>query len=239
MAARVLDAPQKKAIILHLSGREIRDIYKTLKQDDGTCETICQKLTDYFRLHKNLTYERFQFKQGTKKMDECVTSYITKLKNLALHCEFQNQDEEVKDTFVATCHDINLKCKLLKVKDLTFKKWIAIDKERDSIAVELREMETKDRDTDLELLSKVSKSKRKIEKRKEKHQRKSKHNCFKYCNEFTPGHLKNCSALGRKCYICSKLNHLASICRSKEQDQVKYKNSKSKKVNKVENTTSN
>ena len=34
LAAEVLDAPQKKAVLLHLRGREIRDIYKTLKQDD-------------------------------------------------------------------------------------------------------------------------------------------------------------------------------------------------------------
>ena len=36
LAAGVLDAPQKKAILLHLSGREICNIYKTLKQDDDT-----------------------------------------------------------------------------------------------------------------------------------------------------------------------------------------------------------
>ena len=36
LAVGVLDAPQKKAILLHLSGREIRNIYKTLKQDDDT-----------------------------------------------------------------------------------------------------------------------------------------------------------------------------------------------------------
>ena len=171
-------------------------------------------------------------------MDECVTSYITKLKNLALHCEFQNHDEEIKDTFVATCHDINLKRKSLKEKKFTLRKCIAIAKEHESITVELREMETKNRDTELELLAKVSKSKRKIEKRKERHQRKSKNICFKCGNKFTPGHLKNCSALGRKCDICGKLNHSVSACRGKEQDQVKYKNLKSKKVNKVENTTS-
>ena len=115
---------------------------------------------------------------------------------------------------------------------------IAIGKEHESIAVELREMETKNRHTKLELLAKVSKSKRKIEKWKERHQRKSKNICFKCGNELTTGRLKNCSALGRKSNICGKLNHLASACRSKEQYQVKYKNSKSKKVNKIENTTS-
>ena len=54
LAAGVSDAPQKKAVLLHVSGREMRDIYKTLKQDDDTYEMICQKLTDYFRPRKNL-----------------------------------------------------------------------------------------------------------------------------------------------------------------------------------------
>ena len=123
-------------------------------------------------------------------MGDYVTSYITKLKNLALHCEFQNHDEEIKDTFVATCHDINLKRKSLKEKKFTLEKCIAIAKEHESITVELREMETKNRDTELELLAKVSKRKRKIEKRKERLQRKSKNICFKCGNQFTPGHLK-------------------------------------------------
>ena len=64
LAGGVSDAPQMKAVLLYLSGREIRDIYKTLKQDDDACETICQKLTNYFRPNKNLTYECFQFKQA-------------------------------------------------------------------------------------------------------------------------------------------------------------------------------
>ena len=110
---------------------------------------------------------------------------------------------------------------------MILEEYIAINKEDESIAVELREMETKNRDTELELLAKVSKNKRKIEKRKERHHCKSKNICFKCGDEFTPGHLKNCSALGWKYYICGKLDHLASVCRSKEQDQVKCKNSKS------------
>ena len=86
-------------------------------------------------------------------MDGCVTSYVTRLKNLALHCEFQNQDEKIKDIFVATCHDINLKRTLLKEKELTLEKCIVIGKEHEIIAVKLREMETKKRDTELELLA--------------------------------------------------------------------------------------
>ena len=44
---------------------------------------------------------------------------------------------------MATCHDINLKRKLLKEKELTLEKCIAIGKEHESIAVELREWKLK------------------------------------------------------------------------------------------------
>lgn len=65
---------------------------------------------------------------------------------------------------MATCHDINLTHKLLKEKLLTLEKCIAIGKEHESIVVELREMETKNRDIEVEVLVRVSKSKRKHEK---------------------------------------------------------------------------
>ena len=51
LAAGVSDAPQEKAVFLHLRGREICDIYKTLKQDHDIYETIYKKLTNYFKNH--------------------------------------------------------------------------------------------------------------------------------------------------------------------------------------------
>ena len=62
---------------------------------------------------------------------------------------------------------------------MTLEKCIAIDKEHESIAVELHEMGPKNRDTELELLAIVIVNvKKKMEKRKERHQRKSQNICF-------------------------------------------------------------
>ena len=66
--SRRFGCSSKESRFLHLSGREIRDIYKTLKQGDDPYEKICQKLTDYFRPRKNLTDKRFQFKQAMQNI---------------------------------------------------------------------------------------------------------------------------------------------------------------------------
>ena len=44
MAAVVTDKKQQKALILHLGGREVSEIYKSLKADDDDYATIYNKL---------------------------------------------------------------------------------------------------------------------------------------------------------------------------------------------------
>ena len=54
VAAGVTDRNQKMAVLLHLGGKNIRDIYKPLKEGNDTFEIICTKLDDYFKPRKNL-----------------------------------------------------------------------------------------------------------------------------------------------------------------------------------------
>ncbi len=129
VAAGVTDKKQQKALLLHLGGREVREIYKPLKADDDDYAAICNKLETYFQPRKNLTYERFKFKQAKQEENESIPSYITRLKNLALHCEFKDLDEEVRDSVVSTCRSNHLKKKLLSEKNLTLEKVLTVGKE--------------------------------------------------------------------------------------------------------------
>ena len=51
---------QQKALLLHLGGRELREVYKPMKDDNDNFDDICTKLDTYFRPRKNITYERFK-----------------------------------------------------------------------------------------------------------------------------------------------------------------------------------
>ena len=220
VAAGVTDKKQQKALLLHLGGRELREIYKTLKEENDDYANICTKLETYFQPRKNITYERFKFKQARQEKDENIPSYITRLKNLALHCEFANTDEEVRDSVVATCNSNHLKKKYLSEKNLTLEKVLSMGKEYEAVLSQVQEMESKNATDNIEdeTVMKINKSGKYSHKKNFKsHNNQSSKSCFKCGENFTSGHLSICPAKGRKCYNCGKFDHLSKVCRSRKQ----------------------
>ena len=118
-----------------------------MKVDNDNFDDICTKLDIYFRPRKNITYERFKFKQARQEKGESIPSYVNRLKNLAIHCEFRDPDEEVRDSLVATCIDNQLKKKLLSEKNLTLEKVLSMGKEFEAVLTQVAEMDsTKEKD---------------------------------------------------------------------------------------------
>ena len=214
VAAGVTDKKQQKALLLHLGGRELREIYKTLKEESDDYGAICNKLETYFQPRKNLTYERFKFKQARQEDGEAIPNYITRLRNLALHCEFNNPEEEVRDTVVATCNSNQLKKKLLSEKNLTLEKVLSIGKEYEAVLSQVEEMDVyrrKDRtvESDEENVMKVRSGKYSSRRSFQSEERKSSRACYNCGENFTAGHMSVCIARGRKCFNCGKFDHLS------------------------------
>ena len=99
---------------------------KSLKANEDRFKIIAEKLENYFKPCKNLMYERYVFKQAKQKQDESTLAYMTRLKNLGKTCEFENPDNEIRDTFVSTCTSMRLKKKLLREENLTLDNLIKI-----------------------------------------------------------------------------------------------------------------
>ena len=58
MATGDTQEAQKKALLLHLAGKDIKEIYKTLKGNDtDQYIAMCEKLDQHFKPKKNITYE--------------------------------------------------------------------------------------------------------------------------------------------------------------------------------------
>ena len=62
VASGITDKKQILALLLHLGGTQLREIYGTLKEDGDTLDDVKRKLTEYFQPRKKTTYERFKFK---------------------------------------------------------------------------------------------------------------------------------------------------------------------------------
>ena len=90
---------RRRAALLHCGGKELRRIYSTMKDDNDDYEDIKNKLTKYFELQRNKQFERMKFRQAKLEGDENVDAFVSRLRHLALYCEFDDIDDQIVDQF--------------------------------------------------------------------------------------------------------------------------------------------
>ena len=79
---------------------------------------MCEKLDQYFKQKKNITYERYIIKNIKQNEEESTVSFVTRLRKQAEYCAFSNVAEAVKDQFISECHSVKLKQKFLKDREI-------------------------------------------------------------------------------------------------------------------------
>jgi len=113
LASGITNDIRKKAVLLHLSGSQVREIFSTL-ETTTTYADACTKLDAYFRPKKNVIYERWCFRNAKQLDRETCMSYVTRLKKLIESCEYTKPEEEIRDQFVCSCVDDKLREKFLR-----------------------------------------------------------------------------------------------------------------------------
>ena len=94
-ASNITDSARKRAVLLHLAGLKVQDIFLTLTDTGVTYETAFAKLTEYFTPKKNILFERHLFRQVSQEPGESIESFATRLRTRAKSCAFENVDEAV------------------------------------------------------------------------------------------------------------------------------------------------
>ena len=81
------------------------------------------KLDAYFNPKKNvqLDFEVFQFRQA-KQQDETIDQFVTRLRKLAVICEFTELDKELKSAVIQHCTSKPLRRYALREEGLTLDK---------------------------------------------------------------------------------------------------------------------
>ena len=125
-ATGMLSDAQKRSTLLHLLGEETQEIFETF-EDTGTSLTdALAKLDEHFIPRRNVTYERSIFRKSTQTADETADQFCTRLRKLALHCEYTDVNTELRDHFVSTCKSSKLRKRLLTEVNLTLDKTLTI-----------------------------------------------------------------------------------------------------------------
>ena len=73
-----------------------------------------QALTNYFTPRQNREYEIYVFRQAKQENDESLSAFHTRLRQLAVTCEFNNVDREIKTQIVQSCSSHKLRTKALE-----------------------------------------------------------------------------------------------------------------------------
>ena len=92
IAGGITDPEQKKALLLHCGGEDLREIFDTLtvattEEGDAFSKTS-DALASYFTPKTNKRYERHLFRNCAQEDHETMSQYVTRLRTLAKYCKF-------------------------------------------------------------------------------------------------------------------------------------------------------
>ena len=102
-ALNITEDKQKRALLLYQAGQETQELFDTLPDTGDDYTTALAKLDGYFLPKKNVDYEIFQFREAVQQAGETTDQYVTRLRKLAAHCEFENLDKELKYAVIQHC----------------------------------------------------------------------------------------------------------------------------------------
>ena len=105
----ITDNKQKRALLLYQAGPETQEIFETLTDTGDDYKTAQEKLDAYFSPKKNVDYEIFQFRQAVQQPGETVDQFATRLRKIAINCEFHDTSKEIKAVIIQNCQSKRLR----------------------------------------------------------------------------------------------------------------------------------
>ena len=140
-ALDVKNNAQKRALLLYQERQETQEIFETLPDTGDNFKTAIDKLDEYLSLKKNMDYETFRFRQASQQSDEVIAQFVTRLHKLALHCEFNDVEKEIKATVIQNCLSERLRQYALREDNVTLDKILAKARALESSEVQATGME--------------------------------------------------------------------------------------------------
>ena len=197
------------------------------------------KLDEYFSPKKNVTYEIFQFCQATQQTGESVEQFATRLRKLAVNCEFDNVDKEITSAIVQHCLSKRLRRFALRESPLTLENLLTKARslessETQATGIEEKLTKTPQPDSDINFVKGHYKKKHPGRDRSntKPHDKRSPSNTCQKCGNKWPHKGSSCPAQGCTCRKCGKPNHFAKMCRTTVTP--KQRDSRQKPQNKIQ-----
>lgn len=231
---------RQRALLLHYAGEATNEIFDTLPdtaagERDDPLEKAVQALTTYFTPKQNREYEIYVFRQAKQESNESISAFHTRLRQLAVTCEFDDVDREIKTQIVQSCSSHKLRTKALENPSYTLTQLLDAGKAMElskTQAANIEETQSvnnlssrrgnrgrRNRKSNKDGGRQAAKKSRGRKSRNGGHEdRKSSIKC-RNCDGDYPhrGGRTSCPAYQATCRSCGKLNHFETVCQSKDE----------------------
>ena len=203
----------KTSILLTCIGSKGREIYDSFTfeavGDEMKLDAVVKCFDDYCEPRKNITMARHKFLTHKQVLGQSFNEFVTELKNLSEDCELGTlKDSPVKDIIICGVNDRQLKERYLREDGVDLIKVIKIGQAAEQTKLHARELHGGDPN-----VNEINELKR----RGQNYAFSSRKNIIDNCRYCGRSHLKGtCPAYGKVCVNCSKPNHFAAVCRSRE-----------------------
>ena len=235
-ASGVTDQKQKRAVLLHLAGPDVQEIFETLHNTGEDYKTALEKRNEYFQPKRNIPYERHVFRQISQQTDESMDVFVTRLRTASKTCNFGDQTEEaIRDQAIDKCNSIELRHRLLRENEIDLAKLLTISRAFEQSHFQAQEMEQFSAQPDSinaihprqqtgvyrrEMASSSSDGRSSLPNNQAHGPPKWRSQPCYCCG--SQGHRAKdirCPANGKTCRSCGKIGHFTSVCRSTQKPQ--------------------
>ena len=217
------DDAVKIAILLNFAGEDAIEVFNTFQfaeGDEKKLNKVLEQFEQYCNPRKNVVFERHQFWQITQKDSETVDQFVTRLKNKVKSCEYPSPvDDMVRDKFVFSIRDLQVKERLLREEKLTLEKAISMARASEASKEQIKAMGPNEQNIENPTVNEIRAGGGRQEKNPPRRPRLGSGSNKGKCTFCGSSHSRgSCPALGKTCDYCQKRDHFAKVCRKRLRD---------------------
>ena len=221
-------AAKQISTLLYCLGEEAESVLASTNatgEDHADFDRTIGKFDDYFKVRKNIIYERARFNRRNQQSGETAEHYIVGLYKLAEHCDYSDMTEElIRDRLVVGIRDRALSEKLQIDSGLTLEAAKKAIRQREAVHEQQQTLNGSSKvNTDVNAVGSQCKASPKNrpagQQRHGNRQRTTSQKCGRSGRERHPR--DKCPARDAECYHCGGKGHYGAMCRKKDLSSIR------------------
>lgn len=209
------------AVFLNLIGDDGLELFNTFDLTNDQKKSLNEvklKFESHCSPKKNVIFERFVFNSISQKEGQSFDSFLTELRKAVKSTGYKDKDDMIRDRIVMGVFSKDTQERLLRASDLTLDMAIKHCRACEASKSQSRVLQSEVSISELKSRDKYNNNNKKLTDKP----------CM-YCGT---KHVKGkCPAYGKKCKKCQRLNHFATVCKSK--GNMESRDDRKKKVHEV------